>query len=518
MPKRLRGGRTVSAALCAGLLVLTGCTTGGETAGGTDTIRGAWITDPTTFDPALATATDDFRAVRLTYDTVVRRDSGGELVGGLASSWEQAADRVTLGVADGRTCADGTAITPEVVADSLARLADPETGSVHRIGIFGRGDATVTADEAAGSVTVALSEPHSDLLAGLATPQAGIVCPAGTADPAGLGAGSVEGAFSGPYVLTSSSPGVRHEFALRDDYDGWVDYSEPLAGRPAERLSFVVGAGDAVANQLLTGELDVAPVGGDEIARFDGDDSFTLTTATTGEYYVMFNGRNGSPFADVDARRALAQMIDREALRQIVGPEGTAIATLGDENMQCASTDTSLLQTPDPDAATPVLDGVRVNVLGANAIGTNGAAVVYLQERLLAAGAQVELRNVDVGTWISEIYDQPESWDVTLFATVNNMGTIAWGLGTVIGQPYSEGGRNTSLLRNPEATEALEAALAADTDEERCAEWDRAQRIALEAVDFVPISTSTHSYVSREGFSLATPGGREDLTTLRIAD
>lgn len=520
MQNQGRGRRAVPAAVCAGVLALSACTTGGGGDGGsgTDTIRGAWIEDPTTFDPALTQTTDDYRAVRLAYDTVVRRDLDGEFVPGLADSWEQSADGVTLTIGEGHTCADGTAITPTVVARSLEYLADPETNSLHTSGVFGEGEVTLTPDDDAGTVAIELSEPHSEVLPGLAIPQAGIVCPAGLEDLEGLAAGSVEGAFSGPYVLTESRTGVSYEFALREDYDSWVEYSEPLEGTPAASLSFVVGAEDAVANQLLTGEIDVAPIEAEELTRFEGDDTYGVTTAVTGEYYVMFNHGDSSPFQDEELRRAAAQVVDRDALREIVDPEGELIATLGDENMQCANTDESLLVGQDVDAASDALDGISVNVLGSHAIGPNGAATVYVQEQLKAAGADVELSNTDVGSWVSQIYDEPETWDVTVYATVNNMGTISWGLSTVIGEPHTEGGRNMTLSDNPEAAEALEAALTAESEEEVCAHWDTAQQAALEAVDFVPVSTVTQSIVSRDGFSVAVPGGREDATTLRVLD
>lgn len=157
-------------------------------------------------------------------------------------------------------------------------------------------------------------------------------------------------------------------------------------------------------------------------------------------------------------------------------------------------------------------------MIGTNAIGTNGAATIYLQERLRAAGAEVELYNTDVGSWVSRIYDEPETWDVTVYATVNNLGTISWGLTTVIGEQYGDGGRNLTGSDNPGAAEALHAALTAASEEEMCEHWDTAQRAALETVDFIPLSTVTQSIVSRDGFSVATPGGREDATTLRVLD
>lgn len=525
-----RGGRRLGAALCIGSLALAGCTTedGSTEAGGaaegngggphTDTIRGAWITDPVGFLPMTTTATDDYRAARLLYDTVLRRDIDGELIGGIADDYELEESGLTLTIGEGHTCADGTEITPTVVADSLTYFADETESAVQRDGVFGPGEATITADDDASTVVIELSEPHSDLPAGLAIPQSGIVCPAGLEDPESTAAGQVEGAFSGPYVLSEANDGVSYVFELREAYDSWPDYSEELEGVPAQYLEFYVGIDDTVANQLLTDELDVAPVTDQELDRFEDEEGYDLTTVTTGEFYILFNHGENSPFQDEEMRRALAQIVDRETLAEIVDPNGELIATLGDENMQCANTDFSLLEDYNADAASEALDGVQVNVIGTNAIGQNGAGAIYVQEQLLAAGAEVELQNLDVGTWVTDIYEEPEWWDVTVFATVNNIGTISWGLGTVIGVPHTEGGRNTSVSNNPAATEALDAALAAGSEEEMCEYYQIAQEEALAAVDFIPISMDTRTFVVREGFTISGPGGNEDLTSLRILD
>ncbi|WP_457817437.1 hypothetical protein, partial [Staphylococcus aureus] len=68
----------------------------------------------------------------------------------------------------------------------------------------------------------------------------GIICPAGLADPAGLAAGTAKGSESGPYVLTSAEPGVKYDFALRDDYAAWPKWSTAVAGTPAKNLEYTV--------------------------------------------------------------------------------------------------------------------------------------------------------------------------------------------------------------------------------------------------------------------------------------
>ena len=78
------------------ILVLTamaaaglGAVSCGTSAGTTDNpVNMSLNTDPATFDPALAKGGDDFTMARLLFDTVVRKDSGNALAGGIASSWK----------------------------------------------------------------------------------------------------------------------------------------------------------------------------------------------------------------------------------------------------------------------------------------------------------------------------------------------------------------------------------------------------------------------------------------------
>ena len=517
MPPRSRrfSGTIVSIATLSAI-VLTGCaTTSGNDGTATDTIRSAWLTDPTTFDPAKVSGLDDFRAARLGFDTVLRRDDDG-IVGGIASDYTQSPTNVTLTIRDGLVCGDGEAITPTLVADSLTRLASADTASTTAPLIFGGSAVTVTPDDAAGTVSVDLERAYSELAVGLTVPAAGIVCPAGIADPEGLAAGTVPGAFSGPYALSSSTPGVSYEYTLRDDYDAWPEYANPLEGTPAAKLAFAVGGTDAVPNQLLTGELDAANVQVQDLARFE-DSTYELNNSTVGDYFIIFNESETSPFADPAVRTAAAQVIDPSAFMEAVNPAGQLIYSAGDPDLQCVNTDESLLVEQDEDAAASVLDGLTIRVIGTTGIGVNGAGNVYVQERLRAAGANVELANVDNGNWITTILGpDTDTWDITVFATINNVGTMVTGLSRVLGSSIEDGGRNVARSDNPVASAAYIEALSASDDTAKCEAYQRAQEASLDAVDFIPLSTNPSTIVTAEGFSVRAPGGREDLTTLRI--
>lgn len=520
MSSRTRRTRAVALGTVLVLLSAAGCaTTGGGGSGGVDTIRSTWTSDPTTFDPALVTGVDDYRMAQIGFDTVLRRDDDG-LIAGIATDYEQTDNGVILEIGDTGTCGDGTMITPTIVANSLQRLADPETGSAIAPLIFGGAGVTVTADDDAGTVEIELDKPYSELILGLTVPAAGIVCPAGLEDPEGLAAGTVDGAWSGPYALSKATPGVDYRFALNADYDNWAEYADPLEGRPAENLVFTIGSDGAIPNQLATGELDVAIIPYQELPRFEDDDAYDTEFGVLGDYYLIFNESQSSPFADPALRHAAAQVVDRAAFREAVNPLGDLLLSAGDPQLQCVNTDESLIVPQDEAAASEALAGVTIRLIGPQAIGVNGAGITYIAERLRAAGATVDSQITDTGTWISTILSPAASgdWDATVFASINNVGTLANGLSRVLGPTVADGGRNLSYAQNAVADEAYAAAMAATDDESKCAAYADAQRAVLEANTLVPLSTNVTTYVARDGFSVRHPAGRENLSTLRITE
>lgn len=509
----------VSAALTA-IMLASGCATTGGTDNADpakDTLRGTWMTDPTSFDPALAAGQDDYRLARLGFATVLNTDDNG-IVAGIASEYTADPQKVTLTIREGLVCADGTPLTASVVGNSLDRLANPETGASLAPMIFGPGEVTVTSDDAANLVTIDVTEPYSELAIGLTVPAAGIICPAGLEDPEGLAAGTVEGAFSGPYTLAEAVPGVNYTWSLRDDYDAWPDYEVPLPGRPAETLEFLPGNAKAIPNMLLTGELDFGNIFYEDAERFEGDD-YTLNTPVLGDYFLIFNETESSPFADPALRAAAAQAINREGFLDATNPLGELANTVADPNVQCYNTDESLLQPYDPEAAATALAGVKIRLIGTNIVGVNGAGTVYIAESLRAAGADVELNNADNSAWISTILGpDTDSWDLTLFASINNTGTLVTGLSRAIGPATEDGGRNIMRINKPESTEPYMAALATTDEAEKCAAYQEAQNVVLSNVDLMPLGTNPSAIITVNGVELRSPAGREDYSTVRIVD
>ena len=509
-----------SIALVAGC-VTTGTTSSATPTGGrhsTTTVR-TTIDVPAGFDPAKGASLPDFLLARMSFDTLVRKDTGG-IVGGLATKWTATPTSATFTLRTDATCSDGTKVTPAVVKASLEHLAAPATAASSAVNVFGPGNVPkVTADTAANGVTVTVGRPW-DLVGGLTIATSGIVCPAGLADLKGLEAGTVKGAGSGPYTLTAQQSGATYTYALREDYTAWPQRGTKPAGEVPKTVQYVVSPDPtATANLVKNGQLDIAKINAESIPRVEGDNSAKAKVFPFSDFYLVFNERPSSPFADPAVRKSVAQAIDRTAFEKVTSKgTGQVLTYLATKNTPCWDSDDSFVIGTDPAAAKKVLAGKRIRLLGPQVVGTNGAGNVYLQEVLRAAGAQVELANTDVGTWISKVFGAQDAWDVTVFADLNFIGSLASPMPFFVGPPVEAGGGNLGAVKNPAADAAFAQGLAATDQQGRCAGLRAAQQAIIKAADAVPLVDDAFIYAVRPGFDVSMLGGALDDPTFRITN
>jgi ABC-type transport system substrate-binding protein len=503
-------------------VALAGCAAGDADeapAAETDTINLELWYAPATYNPALATATSDLQNARLGYDTLLRAGEDG-LVGGLATDWESiSSSEYDFTLRDDATCADGTAITPSVVAGSFEYLVGlEEAGAVTwKNQAFGSGEPTFVADDDAGTLQIMLSEPYSQLLGGISQPGLGIICPAGIEDPEGLAAGAVEGAYSGPYVLTDEQPGASATFTLRDDYNAWPAWSS-VEGTPAKTLNFSVQPdGNTSANLLDSGGIDGARFYDSNALRFADEEGFTTVEFASSAYNLVFNQSPGAGSVfegNQELRAAVAQAIDPQGFND-AGLDGLGMTqyTVNSAGYACALEDPSLLQSYDPAAASGALAGQTIRLLF---MSNWDPAADYIAESLRAAGATVEVSAPDPAEWSSQMRTEPQTWDVAIAAENAGPGLIHLSIARYLGPTYPEGGTNVVGADNPEGvaffTEAMESADAA----EQCAAFEAAQETILERVDMMPLITDTHRYVTRPGFAAYVFNGYWDPTAMRI--
>ena len=180
--------------ICVTTALLAGCggSDGGSSSdggGGSTYVDGATFTmamagDPGKLDPQSSASTQLFTVNQLAYDNLVSVDADtGEIQSQLASDWKVDGKTVTLTLAKGVTCADGSDFTATSAVDNITYVGDPKNKSPY-LGTFLPAGATAEADDAAGTVTITLAQPAPFVLNGLASLP--MVCDAGMKDRASL--------------------------------------------------------------------------------------------------------------------------------------------------------------------------------------------------------------------------------------------------------------------------------------------------------------------------------------------
>lgn len=503
----------------------TGSASAGSATAGTDaaavgkTLYSEFTTPPSTFDPANAEAGDDYVADSMLYSTLLSRDEGSTVVGNVAASFTSSSPSdYVLTIRDGFTCADGTPIDATVVANSLKYLADIGKGTAPAV--FGEGAPTITPDQSTGTVTIHTAQPYIDLPTALTIPQTGVICPAGLADPKGLAAGTVPGAFSGPYTLGAVTPGVSYTFEYRSGFDTWPQFKTPLEGQPPASIVYGIRTDIATAtNKALAGQLDFAQVGGDAIQRFEGQ-KFNKVNTVVAVTYVLFNERKGHAFAtDEAARKAVAQAIDRTQYNQIFSQGVSPIYnTVAPADYACAIDGSSLIPGHDPAAAKATLTGTKIKMIASTAFGDQGKGAEYLAQVLRDAGAVVDLKMTDNATWASAIHDPASDWDLTIKGDIPQLGVISDSLQRVMGPALEDGGRNIGAAVNPEGAAALTAGLATSDQQSQCKDFGGAQRTMLQRMDVIPLDGIVQDLFTPSDVTIRAPGGRPNNVTIRVAD
>lgn len=485
-----------SLAICATAVLLAGCGGsdggsgngggGGESEyadGGTFTM--ALAGDPGKLDPHSSASSQLFAVNQLAYDNLLFVDGeSGEVQGQLATEWEVADTTVTLTLAEGITCADGSEFTATTVADNIAYVGDPKNKSAY-LGTFLPVGATAEADDASRTVTITLESPAPFVLNGLASLP--MVCESGLQDRASL-ADSTSG--TGPYELTEAAPGDSYTYQLREGYTWGPDgATTDETGLPDTIVMKVIQNATTTANLLSAGDINAATIQGPDAKRLEAANLFSVsTTAMAGEQW--YNHDAGHETSDADVRMALTQAIDFEELASVTtAGEGTLATTFASLDPSACPGDSisGALPAHDPDAAKAVLDGKQLTFLYSSAAGPGLAAAAELAvQQWEAAGATVNAKGVDETALQGAIFGTGD-WDIAWVPlNVNSPDQLVPFLS---GPGLADGGTNFSGIDNQEYADGV-AAAAEMPGTDGCDTWLEAESALVAAADIVPFANN----------------------------
>jgi peptide/nickel transport system substrate-binding protein len=475
-----------------------------DSSGSSNTVDGATLTwgvasDPGNLDPHASAVNVNIQMAPFAYDSLVHRTPDGEIVSGLAEAWEVDGNGYTFTLREDVTCSDDTPLTATDVAANFEYAGNPENGSAF-VGAAIPAAPEVSADDEARTVRVVPAEPFPFFLEGVAIFP--IVCKSGMGDRATLERGT---AGTGPFVLTSSTPGQEYTYTVREGYTWGPDGATTDEPGVPEKVVFKVVANETTAaNLLLQGELNVAEVVGPDRQRLEDEDLFN-SSYPLGLAQMYFNETEGRPGADEAVRRALTMAVDLGEVADVIsGGYGTVPKSIATGSPRLCDGDTVPGNTPEHDLekAKSLLDeagwtegsgGVRskdgkplkvslVFVTNAGSgFGTDPAAELTA-EQMKAVGADVTL-NGGTTEVLGPIVFGSGDWDI---AWIPVSRSVPSQLIPIFSGATPPDGLNFSHISNPDYEAAVKAA-SQTPDKGGCPKWQEAEELLLERVDVVPL-------------------------------
>lgn len=426
-----------AAALCLALASCRNETTGGnsgqtsndsgeKTKNTSITLTESWEFD-SGFYPVVSTANSSNYGITYWthnfYDTLVKYDPAGKIIGSIAESWDISEDgkTYTFKLREGVKFSDGTALTAEAVKKSI-EAAIVNLGMYN--GSYGKLTVLIESMETPDEKTfvLKLTNPYYGTLNDLT-----MSCPLAIVNPTAFEGGvekvyenlSASTAGTGPYMYAGSYDGTTYTFTSNPHYWGEKPEVETFKVK-------VIPENDAKLLALRNGEIDgvlgASRLNYDSFASISGANGFetSISEAPTLTRYLGLN-LNKAPFNDAAVREALSYAIDQQALEASVfnGIESAAESLFPKERPYC-NVEAPTIGT-DVEKAKGILesagwtdadgDGVRekdgikleANLSYTQSLAALDDAVLAIKGQMEAIGFKVSVSASDMMTWYAEI-------------------------------------------------------------------------------------------------------------------
>ncbi|MCJ8308868.1 MAG: ABC transporter substrate-binding protein [Rhizobiaceae bacterium] len=372
------------------------------------------VLEPPHLDPtAGAPAAIDEVVYANVFEGLTRIGSKGEVLPGLAESWDISEDgkTYTFKLRTGVKYHDGSAFDAEDVKFSLDR-ARAEGSTNAQKALFAGIDSVTVKD--ASTVEVQLKSPAGNFLFNMGWGDAVIVAPE-TAD--GNKANPVG---TGPFKFGSWVKGATLNLVKNDDYWG-----TPVA---LEKATFRFISDPAAAlSAMLAGDVDAfanfpAP---ETIPQLRADPRFNVVIGSTEGETILSTNNTKPPFNDVRVRQAIAHAIDRQAIIDgamfgLGTPIGTHFAPhhpayvdlVGQYPLDLEGAKKLLADAGYPNGFKATLK------LPPPSYARRGGEIVASQLRKI--GIELEIIPVEWGVWVPEVF-KAKDYDLTIVSHTEPM-------------------------------------------------------------------------------------------------
>jgi peptide/nickel transport system substrate-binding protein len=356
--------------------------------------------NPDTLDPHKTTGTLTFQVLRSVYDTLVEPNRNGEIVPALAKAWEVSDDRTrwTFRLREGVRFHNGDRFTAADVKATLDRIMADETGSPNAAEYSAISEVRIPDEH---TVVLELSEPYAPLLATLASGWSAIM-PEELIDSGHDFASKPVG--TGPFTFEEWVRDTRIELSRNERY--WMKGHPKVGG-----VNINIITENAVRVQgLITGDLDIVDTVNDtDLPRLRSNPNTKVERYLSGLVLVLAMNTDREPLSELPVRQAIAHAIDKQAALDAAYGGGKVVHTFMDYSDPYYS-ESEPTYPHDPDQARELLreagygDGPELQMAVPQNYEAHVAGAEVYQEMLSEVGIDVQLRQVDWSTWLSDVY------------------------------------------------------------------------------------------------------------------
>ena len=372
------------------------------------------VLEPPHLDPtAGAPAAIDEVVYANVFEGLTRIGPNGEVLPGLAASWEISEDgrTYTFTLREGVKFHDGSTFEAEDVKFSLDRAMADDSENAQKA-LFAAIENVEAIDPK--TVRITLSRPAGDLLFNLGWGDAVIVAPESAGDNKAKPIGT------GPFRFVNWTKGSSLTLERNPDYWGKAPALEKATFR------FIPDPAAAVS-AMLAGDVDAFPnfPAPEALPQFEADPRFSVVVGSTeGETILTMNNAK-PPFDNPKVRQAIAHAIDRKAIIDgamfgLGTPIGTHFAP-----HHPAYQDLTGTYAYDPQKAKALLgeagfpDGFKATIkLPPPSYARRGGEIVAAQLR--EVGIDLEIVPVEWGVWVPEVFKNKD-FDLTIVSHTEPM-------------------------------------------------------------------------------------------------
>lgn len=275
-----------------------------------DTLVFAMNTDVQSMDPQIQNDTTSEQVVKMLYNTLLKFQDDGTVVGDLAESWSVSEDKLTwtFNLKQGVKFHNGKELTSADVKATFDRALNAEAGGLRTTEIIKMFTAVEAPDPY--TVTITTDGPYGPMESLMCNMSLGIM-DADYIEQYGLDLGtSVEGENgTGPFKVVS----------WERDQEIVVERFDDYFGTPAKLKTVVYTVIPEAASRVIaleTGEVDVIDKPTDEdLARLEADtENFTVLRKPTISQRLFRFGCNDPIISNTKVRQAIVYAIDRQAI------------------------------------------------------------------------------------------------------------------------------------------------------------------------------------------------------------